>query len=689
MPAHGAENPNPAEPPNASPFYWALALSALTALAVGPLDALLNFLAAPLGDWPPPPARVHIILGAGLMLTLLCFVGLLASFLGLLLVTRPPRPSFRRITFVLAALPFAGLLKSAIGSFALVGFGGPAARAAYIAAVGLTMAAFLYLAARGPVAPPALARGMAWLLPPLSMGALGLVYQQMSTETLAAAPAWTVGTAVNAAVWATILISAIFCYWLRPAITLRTAAAIGVCGVVLIGALGVHTVPARSHGSQSFAGAAAGERNVILISIDTLRADRLGAYGANPSKTPNIDQFADGGTVFENAYSTGPWTLPGIASFLTGMNPVANGADCRPPNCALSESVITLGERFRDAGYRTAAFGSNVHVTGRNLLQGMGEYRFGPFATLPHYSPGSLILWRLWPAWFGDAAASRDITNSAIDWLDRNKSHRFFLWVHYLDPHVPYSALPPDSQGHPKARALMNRSAQLPNRSRAGEEFPPDWIETIKALYESETADVDGNVGRVLDHLRELDLYDDAVILLTGDHGEELWDHGRYEHGHALYDELLRVPLIVKAPSVSPGRVAVRVATTQTPSTIVEAAGLDTEDAYWAPSLSRAGAAQDKTLLIAGTLYFDRQMGIIFDNRKYTRNLDDGSELLFDLAADPDERRPLTDQRSLDAARQRLDERLRRSTELRALFRDETPAPDNIPPDLLRSLGYL
>jgi arylsulfatase A-like enzyme len=222
-----------------------------------------------------------------------------------------------------------------------------------------------------------------------------------------------------------------------------------------------------------------------------------------------------------------------------------------------------------------------------------------------------------------------------------------------------------------------------------GEDFPPVWVETIKALYELETVDVDRNVGRFLHLLRELDLYDDAVILLTADHGEELWDHGRYEHGHTLYDELLRVPLIIKAPSISPGRVAARVATTQAPRTVVEAAGLKAEDAHWAPSLPDGDAVPDGTLLIGATLYFDRQVGIIFDDRKYIRNLDDGSELLFDLAADPDERRPLTDRSSLDAARQRLDERLQRSMELRKLFADETPAPNTIPPDLLRSLGYL
>ena len=208
-------------------------------------------------------------------------------------------------------------------------------------------------------------------------------------------------------------------------------------------------------------------------------------------------------------------------------------------------------------------------------------------------------------------------------------------------------------------------------------------------LYELETTVVDSNVGRFLDRLRELDLYNDSVILLTSDHGEELWDHGRYEHGHALYDELLRVPLIIKAPSISPGRVTARVATTQAPSTVLQAAGLKTEDVYLAPALPESDTAPDATLLIGATLYFDRQVGIIFDNRKYIRNTDASSELLFDLAADAKEQHSLTDERSLDAARHRLDERLQRSMKLRELFVDEVRAPNTISPDLLRSLGYL
>ncbi len=681
MPLRGAENSQSTES-LAAQFHWALALSALTALAVGPLDALLNLLTVPLGDGPPgppDPTRANMTLSAGFILTVFCFAGLLTAFLSVLLMCRRWPWPFQRITLFLAALPFAVLLKSAIGNFGLAEFGGPAARACYIAVVALTMAVLVYLGARGPGVYPALARRMAWCLPALSLAALAFVFQWMNPPSLA----------VSAVVWASILAAAILSYRSASAITLRAATAIAVCGVVVAGGLGLLALPARSRGSQSVAGSPTGDRNVILISIDTLRADRLGAYGANPSKTPNIDLLAADGMVFENAYSPAPWTLPGVASFLTGMNPVASGADCRPPSCSLSNSVVTLAEHFRDAGYRTAAFGSNFNISRRNLLQGFGEYRFGPFEVLPQYSPGALLLWRILPAWFGDDDTSRSIADGAIDWLERNNSDRFFLWVHFLDPHVPDSAPPPDLETNATARLMMRRSAELPYLNRDGKEFPPDWIETIKTLYELETVDVDKQIGRFVDHLRELDLYDDAVILLTADHGEELWDHGRYEHGHALYDELLRVPLIVKAPSVLPGKASVRVATMQTPRTVAEAAGIETEEAYWAPSLPHSADGHDGTLLIGATLYSDRQVGVIFGKRKYIRNSDAGSELLFDLAADPKEQHPLTDQQSLDEARQLLEEQLQRSMELRTLFGDETPPPDSIPPDLLRSLGYL
>lgn len=690
MSLRDAQRPNPAGRTGREQFLWALLLSALAALTVGPLDALLNFLATPLGRRMPDPTRANITLGAGFILTFFCFAVLLAAFLFLLPVCRLKRWPYRRITLILAVGPFAVLLKSAIGNFGLAGFGGPAARAAYVAVVALTMATLVYLAVRGPAARPALARALAGCLPALSLGALALVFQQMNSQALPVGPAWSVGATFSALVWVAILGAALVSYRLRAAIPLSAAALIGLVGVVVAGGLGLLVVPARSGGSQQrVAGAAAGQRNVILISIDTLRADHLGAYGAGPSKTPNIDRLAADGKVFENAYSSAPWTLPGAASFLTGMNPVANGADCRPHNCSLSDNVVTLGERFRDAGYRTAAFGANVHVVGRNLLQGIGEYRFGPFITLPQYSPGALFLWSVLPDWFGEDATTADIADSASDWLEQNRTERFFLWVHFLDPHVPYSAPPADTQAHPTASLLMSRSARLPTRARAGEVFPPDRVEAIKLLYELETAEVDRNVGRLLDRLKELGLYDDAVILLTADHGEELWDHGSYEHGHALYDELLRVPLILKAPAVAPGRVSSRVATTQTPRTVMDAAGFPTEDAYLAPPLPDSDLAPNRTLLIGATLYFNGQTGIIFDDRKYIRDSDTGSELLFDLAADANEQHPLRDEQSLDEARQRLDERLQSSMKLRELFVDETPMPSAIPLDLLRSLGYL
>lgn len=689
MSTRAADKPNADRRSGREQFLWALLLAALTALTVGPLDALLNLFSTPLGDRSPDPIRADIILGAGLILTLICFGVLLAALLALQLACRPRAWPYRRISLILAVCPFAVLLKSSIGSFGRAGFGGPAARSAYIAAVVLTIAVLAYLAARGPATRPALARGIAWTLPALSLGALALAFQLMPSGPRPTGSAWHAGAAFCALAGASILGAAIIAYRLRGAIPWRAAALTALAGVAAAGLLGWLITPARSHKSHVIAGTAAGQRNVILISIDTLRADRLGAYGAGPLATPNIDRLAADGMVFENAYSPAPWTLPGIAALLTGMDPTANGTDCRPSDCSLSGNVVTLGERFRDAGYRTAAFGSNTNVIGRNVLQGIGEYRFGPFIILPQHSPGAVFLWRVLPSWFGEAASSADIAGNAIDWLQRNQSARFFLWVHFLDPHVPYSAFPSDPQAYPAARRLIRRSAQLPALARAGEVFPADWIETIKALYALETAAVDSEVGRFLDRLRELGLYDDAVIALTADHGEELWDHGGYEHGHALHEELLRVPLIVKAPTIPPGRTAARAATMQVPRTVLQAASLSAEDPYLAPPLPDGGAAPNATLLIGATLYFDRRIGIIFDDRKYIRNSEDGSELLFDLAADPEERRPLTDEQSLDLARRRLDERLERSMKLRELFVDQVREPSTVSPDLLRSLGYL
>jgi arylsulfatase A-like enzyme len=358
----------------------------------------------------------------------------------------------------------------------------------------------------------------------------------------------------------------------------------------------------------------------------------------------------------------------------------------------LDDDAVTLGERFRDAGYRTAAFGTNPHISGRNLLQEVAEYQFGPHVSLPALSPAGRFMLTVFPKRFGPVDSTDDISDNAIGWLERNKSARFFLWVHYLDPHVPYSVARSDLEDYPDGVKIMNRSWRLPGLMRGGEVLPPAWIETIKALYGLETAAVDNNIGRLLDRMRDLGLYGETVILLTSDHGEELWDHGSYEHGHSLYDELLHVPLIFKVPAMAPGRVIPRVATTQVPRTLLDAAGLTTGDDYLPPPLPDAESgqtAQNATVLIGAPLYFDEQIGIIFDNFKYVRNSATGAESLFDLAADAEEKHPLTDAKMLNAARQRLAERWESAVKSRELFLEEAAAPPPIPVDLLRSLGYL
>jgi arylsulfatase A-like enzyme/Flp pilus assembly protein TadD len=242
---------------------------------------------------------------------------------------------------------------------------------------------------------------------------------------------------------------------------------------------------------------------IVLISIDTLRADRLPAYGYTRVQTPALDALAADGVVFERAYSHSPQTLPAHASLLTGRLPFEHGVRDNV-GYALAEDEETLPELLRNRGFSTGAAVSSYvlrHDTG--IAQGFTSYD----AELPAAAPESSV-----------GAVQRDggaTVDAAERWLASQNGQRFFLFLHLYEPHKPYA---------PPARFAR---------------YDP---------YDGEVAYADEIVGRFVQTLKARDLYDDATIVVLSDHGEGLGDHGEQEHGLFLYDEAVRVPLIVKQP---------------------------------------------------------------------------------------------------------------------------------------------
>jgi len=247
--------------------------------------------------------------------------------------------------------------------------------------------------------------------------------------------------------------------------------------------------------------------SIVLVSIDTLRSDRLPSYGYAAGSTPSLDAFAGHATLFEHAYSSCPLTLPSHATILTGLDPPDHGVrDNRA--FALDETHVTLAERLQANGYRTAGFVSSMVLRrSTGIARGFDSWDDGMDGDTS----------RTFAQRRGDQTVAR-----AIDWLDRRRDDPFFLFVHLYDPHSPYAA-------------------------------PEPWNGRFDDPYDAEIAWTDTLIGRLLDALAERGLYEKAMILIVSDHGEGLGDHIETEHGLLLYRETLQVPLIVKYPDQAGG----------------------------------------------------------------------------------------------------------------------------------------
>ncbi|MCH2172658.1 sulfatase-like hydrolase/transferase [Myxococcota bacterium] len=282
--------------------------------------------------------------------------------------------------------------------------------------------------------------------------------------------------------------------------------------------------------------------NLILVMVDTLRADHLSCYGASDVRTPEICSLVEaGGTLFDG-YSHASWTKPATASILTSLVPSTHGAMSKPS--ALPDAVTFVSEVLSDAGYRTGGIVSNINLAPSfGFDQGYDEYSY----LAPDYLLGAeetsskLILYNIWRAvWFkvksgysvGDFYQNAEVINElGFDFLARHRDSRFFLFLHYMDPHDPYFEHPYDGD------AVARVSNQHPD---------PELAERMRRLYVEEIEYLDAQFGVLLDELRRLGLYDDTVIVLTADHGEEFFEHGGWWHGTTLYEEQIRVPLLVK-----------------------------------------------------------------------------------------------------------------------------------------------
>ncbi len=402
-------------------------------------------------------------------------------------------------------------------------------------------------------------------------------------------------------------------------------------------------------------GAARPPRNVLLITIDTLRADRLGCYGSDKGLTPALDAFAGDATSFSTAYTPVPLTAPSHATILTGRYPISHGLRNNGGE-ALSTEETLVSEILHERGFRTAAIVSSLVLSSQfGLDQGFDLY----------YEEGIKGTAHGEGLWFDQRPADKTV-DRALGWLKAEADHPFFLWVHLFDPHDPYDP-------------------------------PPPYKKTYAAApYNGEVAFTDAQVGRLLGAFRAMGLYDDSIIIVVSDHGESLGEHGEIYHAIFLYDATTRVPLIIRVPGGRRGRTITDLASTiDIAPTILEALRIPAPPGMQGVSLLQAaarGARVEARSLLLETIFPTTSYGwatvraLVVPSWKL---IDLPKPELYSMASDPTETKNLHAVRSAQAAEMQSEyEQL--SAELESSARQAPPASiDDETRDRLLSLGYI
>ena len=377
--------------------------------------------------------------------------------------------------------------------------------------------------------------------------------------------------------------------------------------------------------------------NVLLVSIDSLRADRLGVYGNSRSVSPNLDRLAGEGARFSNALSPTSWTLPAHATILTGLRQrqhrVINVRD------RLADEIVTLPEIFSRAGYETFGLysGPFLHPV---FGFGQGFDRYESCMSDTSVDPKRPQAW---------SASHQDQTNPAVQakfrrWLGERGERPFFAFIHMWDVHYDY--IPPEPY-----RSMFDEGydGDLNGRNIIGAGFPLDASERdvgyLLSLYDAEIRYTDDTIGSLVGALESAGMLDDTIIVVTSDHGEEFKDHGRKGHQHSLYDELIRVPLIIwAAPDVEAGTVVEEpVSLADIAPTILDMVGIarpqDVDGESLLPALRGRGGA---TRAIVSELYDPRarrlrvaSMRVGADKLIYSPMAD--TWVYYDLEKDPRE----------------------------------------------------
>ncbi|MFT5049429.1 MAG: arylsulfatase A-like enzyme [Chlamydiales bacterium] len=432
--------------------------------------------------------------------------------------------------------------------------------------------------------------------------------------------------------------------------------------------------------------------NILLVSIDTLRADHLPIYGYERPTAPRLSRLAETGVVFENATAASSWTLPSHLSMLTGLSVSAHGicddrlwtrqdSEGQPIPAPLRGTFVS--ERLRDAGYRCAGFYSWKYLDdqfgfgpGFETWERLGHTFYSHPVVAPEFErlrkagdqDGMRALAKRYPELFDDSApSSPEVIERTLDWLRQHETGAsdvpFFLFVHLFDVHDPYvppepfrDLFDPEYDG-----PITGRRITAPDSPMRGDMDARD-LEHLIALYDGEIAWVDSEIGRLLDGLEQLDLDRSTLTVITSDHGEEFFEHGHKTHRRQVHRESVHVPMILNWPGVLPRSVRVPhpVGLIDIAPTLCSAAGLDSTTGMEGTDLLRLamGEQPDGDLTrVSELLVFDprtgpapeQHLGLAFGSEYALRVIEPDGQVqwtAFDLAQEPLGRGP---GRQLDA----------------------------------------
>ena len=419
--------------------------------------------------------------------------------------------------------------------------------------------------------------------------------------------------------------------------------------------------------------------NVILIVVDTLRADHLSSYGYFRKTAPFIDELSRDSIIFKNAISPAPWTTPSLASLFASRYPAALGYEGEEP-IELDESFVTLAEVFKHNRYMTKGIVSHDFISSKlKFDQGFDSYNQSNARGYGYVS-------------------SPSVTNLAVSFLNNHKKEKFFLFLHYFDPHYDF-VLHKEFDYYPDYHGSLQSGEYLDSLLAKAPTMSADDLKFLNAVYDSEISLTDKHIGRFLKELKRLGLYDSALIIFTSDHGEEFAERGDYWIGHTkkLYQEQIHVPLIIKLPRNKKNKVINEyVGLVDLMPTIVSHIGLNTPAGYICIGQRidlKGNAEPESRAIISDTRRWAKLQSVIWKNWKLIYDQQKDTKELYDLKNDPLEAQNLAAKNPQRLAE--IQDILKRWQEQIVLIKSEykitTKRPDFSDEEKrrLRSLGYI